>query len=244
MEGEARVWLVECRGCIHGDGDGDTEIRFGLAIERALSHLSARWDGRDRKRIERMCRYLARPSIAIERLTETGDGDELRYEFKKAWRDGTRFVRLGPHELIARICAMVPPPWFNMIRFHGVLAPNAKLREHVVASATPYVPPSENTVRNQQLQLSLFGKEFDEPDTEVTHKRRKPWAWLLRHVFAIDVNVCPECGGRMKWRQVALTQDAIRDGLARAGLAARGPPKRKRAPLGQLALPSPKMRRA
>ena len=53
-------------------------------------------DGRDRKRVERMCRYLARPPIATARLTETGDGDELRYELKKAWRDGTRFVRLDP----------------------------------------------------------------------------------------------------------------------------------------------------
>ena len=41
-------------------------------------------DGRDRKRAERMCRYLARPPIATARLTETGDGDELRYELKKA----------------------------------------------------------------------------------------------------------------------------------------------------------------
>ncbi len=47
------------------------------------------------------------------------------------------------------------------------------------------------------LQLPLFGKDF-EPEADVGHKRRKPWAWLLKHVFAIDVNVCPNCGGRMK----------------------------------------------
>jgi len=58
------------------------------------------------------------------------------------------------------------------------------------------------------------------------------------------LNVCPQCGGRMKWRQVALTADAIREGLTRAGLSARWPPKRKRAPLGQLSLAFPKMRRA
>ena len=199
-------------------------------------------DGRDRKRVERMCRYLARPPIALERLTETGAGDELCYELKKAWKGGTRFVRLDPYELLARMCAMVPPPWFHMIRFHGVLAPNAKMREQVVASAKPYIPPQENTVP-EPLQLPLFGKLFDRPDVDVSHKRRKPWAWLLRHVFGIDVNVCPKCGGRMKWHQVALTADAIREGLARAGLSARGPPKRKRAPLGQLSLPFPKMRR-
>jgi len=96
-------------------------------------------DGRDRQRIERICRYLARPPIAMERLTEMGDGN-LRYELKKAWRDGTRLVTLDPYELIARICAMVPPSRFHMVRFHGVLAPNSALREQVVASAGPYVP--------------------------------------------------------------------------------------------------------
>ncbi len=126
---------------------------------------------------------------------------------------------------------------------YGVLALNAKLREQLVASAKPFVPPQENAAPNP-LQLPLFGKGFDELETDVSHKRRKLWAWLLRHVFAIDVNVCPKCGGRMKWRQVALSRDAIREGLARAGLLARGPPRRKRVPLGQLSLPFPKMRRA
>jgi Putative transposase len=157
-------------------------------------------DGRDRKRVERICRYLARPPIAMERLTETGDGDELRYELKKVWRDGTRFVTLDPYELLARICAMVPPPWFNMIRFHGVFAPNAKLRGQVVASARPYVPVQENAAPNP-LQLPLFGELFKERD--VSRTRRKPWAWLLRHVFAIDVNVCSQCAGPMKRREVA-----------------------------------------
>ncbi len=85
-----------------------TRFRWFVVMER--------WD---RKRVKRVCRYLARPPIATERLTEVGG--ELRYELKKVWRDGTRFVMLDPYELLARMCAMVPPPWFNMIRFHGVL---------------------------------------------------------------------------------------------------------------------------
>lgn len=128
-----------------------------------------------------------------------------------------------------------------MVRFHGVLAPNAKLREQVVASAKPYLPPNEPAP--EPLQFPLFGKQFDDPETDVRHARRKPWAWLLKHVFAVDVNVCPKCAGRMKWRQVAFTADAIREGLARAGLAARGPPKQRRVPHEQLSLPFPKMRR-
>jgi len=192
-------------------------------------------DGRDRKRIERMCRYLARPPIAMERLTEAGD------ELKKAWRDGTRIVTLDPHELIARICAMVPPPRFQRIRFHGVFSPNSALRGDVVASARPNVAPSIEPP--EPLQLRLFGHLFEAPDADVSQRRRKPWAWLLRYMFAIDVSVCPECCGPMKWREVALTADAIRAGLSRAGLSARGPPKKPRVRLGQLSLPFPKIRR-
>jgi hypothetical protein len=206
-------------------------------------HAGAAIDGRDRKRVERVCRYLVRPPIATERLTLAGD--LLRYELKKVWRDGTRFVTFEPYELLARVSAMVPPPRFHMIRFHGVLAPNAALRKQVVASARPKVPPDVNRVepKNAPMQLPLFGQSTED-DASASKARRKPWAWLLRHVFAIDVSVCPKCAGAMLWRQVALTADAIREGLMRAGLCARGPPKRKRVPIGQLSLPFPKTRRA
>jgi tellurite resistance protein len=79
------------------------------SLDRIFATMTKRT--RDRRRLERMCRYLARPPIATERLTEVGD--DLRYELKKVWRDGTRSVTLDPDEWIARICAMVPPPRFH-----------------------------------------------------------------------------------------------------------------------------------
>lgn len=102
-----------------------------------------------------MCRYLARPPPATGRLTETGVGDELHYELKKAWRDGTRFLLLDPYELILRLCTMVPPPWFHMVRFHGVFVPIATLREQVAASARLYGSPSEITAPNP-VQMTRF----------------------------------------------------------------------------------------
>ena len=39
---------------------------------------------------------------------------------------------LTEEDLMARICAMVPPPRFHLTRYAGVLAPNAKLRAEVV----------------------------------------------------------------------------------------------------------------
>ena len=68
-------------------------------------HAAVAFDARDRPRMERMCRYLARPPIAQQRLTRRSDGS-LRYEMKKAWRDGTSAIVLAPFDFIARLCAI------------------------------------------------------------------------------------------------------------------------------------------
>jgi hypothetical protein len=158
-------------------------------------HAGAAIDGRDRKRVERVCRYLVRPPIATERLGFVGE--KVRYELKKVWRDGTRRVVLDPYDFLARVCAMVPPPRFHMVRFHGVLAPNAALRREVVSSARSSAAPKVAPPR-APLQLPLFGELFDVDDATGGKARRKPWAWLLRHVFAIDVTTCPKCASTMR----------------------------------------------
>ena len=94
-------------------------------------HADVAVDGRDRERVERLCRYLGRPPIAQERLSLRADG-RVQYVMKKPWRDGTRALVFEPLDLIARLCAMVPPPGFHMIRFHGVLAGHAADRAEVV----------------------------------------------------------------------------------------------------------------
>jgi len=42
-----------------------------------------------RDRLEHLCRYLLRPPLALERLTETSGG-QLLYEFRRPWADGSR----------------------------------------------------------------------------------------------------------------------------------------------------------
>ncbi|MCX4239100.1 transposase [Paraliomyxa miuraensis] len=87
---------------------------------------------RDRKRLERLLRYVARPPVATERLHRRPDG-KLLYLFRKPWRDGTRGVVLTPSELIEKLMALIPPPQANVLRYHGVLAPGSKLRARVVS---------------------------------------------------------------------------------------------------------------
>jgi len=46
-------------------------------------------------------------------------------------RDGTTHIKMSPLEFMQRLAALVPRPRLHLIRFHGVLAPNAGLREAV-----------------------------------------------------------------------------------------------------------------
>jgi len=70
-------------------------------------HAKVVIDGRDRKRLEGLCRYVARPPLSQERLELHGDG-RVRYRFKAAWKDGTHAVLLDPLDFIARLCALIP----------------------------------------------------------------------------------------------------------------------------------------
>jgi hypothetical protein len=58
---------------------------------------------------ERLCRYVGRPPVALDRLSTLADG-RLKYRLKKRWRDGTKHVIFEPLELIEKLAALVPPP--------------------------------------------------------------------------------------------------------------------------------------
>ena len=199
-------------------------------------HAARVVDGRDRKQLERLCRYLTRPPLAHERLDELPDG-RLRLSLKTPWSDGTTAIVLTPMDLIARLCALVPPPRVHLTRFRGVLAPAASLRPEVVPRTAP------DPALDPHPQLSLFDaharRPAPPPDPEPPPRRagRHPWAWLLRRVFAVDISVCPHCSGRMRIIEFALTSDAIARVLARHGLGPQPPPPPPQPMPGQLGLP-------
>ena len=89
---------------------------------------------RDRRRLERLCRYVARPPLATQRLSRLGDG-RLLYRLKHRWRDGTTHVVFEPQQLVERLAALIPPPRFHGARYHGVFAPCARERARVVPTA-------------------------------------------------------------------------------------------------------------
>jgi len=102
--------------------------------------------------LEHLLRYCARPPFALERLSvmrgEDGRIACVRYVLPRHkaanWvgpgrgRKSTRPLRLirqtvSPFEFLDRLADLVPPPRKHRHRYHGVFAPNHKLRSAVTA---------------------------------------------------------------------------------------------------------------
>jgi hypothetical protein len=94
-------------------------------------HAGVACKSNQRKKLERLCRYITRPAIAEQRLSVASNGNVI-VALKTLYDDGTSHVVLSPMEFIGRLAALVPKPRVNLTRFHGVFSPNSRLREHVV----------------------------------------------------------------------------------------------------------------
>jgi len=96
---------------------GPPELDEPVAEVRGVNlHAKQMIDGRDRARLERLCKYIVRPPLAQDRLTRRADG-LLQLELKRVWKDGTQALVFEPQELVARLVAMVPPPRFHQLRY-------------------------------------------------------------------------------------------------------------------------------
>jgi len=85
-----------------------------------------------RAKLERLCRDVSRPPLAVERLALSASG-QVRYAPNTPYRDGTTHLVLGPLDRMARLAALVPPARMHLTRYHGVFAPHSQLR----AAVTP-----------------------------------------------------------------------------------------------------------
>lgn len=75
--------------------------------------------------------------VALKRLSMAPDG-RLVYRIKEP-RGGSLWLLLTPDELMARLAILVPPPRVHAVRYHGVFAPNAKVRRQVVPAPEEHV---------------------------------------------------------------------------------------------------------
>jgi hypothetical protein len=82
-------------------------------------HAGVAAKAHERKKLERLCRYITRPPVAEKRLSVTRNG-MVRYELKTPYCDGTTHVIFKPLDFISKLAALVPKPRVNLTRFHGV----------------------------------------------------------------------------------------------------------------------------
>ena len=195
--------------------DPATGVRSGplCFASRGFSlHAATRIAGPDRRGLERLCRYVARPALAGGRLRIL-DADHLSFALKTPWSDGTRHLLLSPMELLEKLAALVPPPRLHLLRYHGFLAPRARARDRIVPARAGCAEPSAADGSASTLSCG--------------HRLR--WATLLARVFSSDLSECAACGGRLR-AVAALTDPAsIRtypEGVGMPALApARAPPE-------------------
>ena len=204
-------------------------------------HADVAIPARDRRRLERLCRYVARPPVATDRLERLPDG-RLLYHLRHRWRDGTIQIVFEPHQLLARLVPLIPAPRAHQVRYHGVFAPCAGWRDRVVPAgsrtckaARPEhcrcVPDEETGQGGPGVD---GGDSASPPDRRAQQQsaaagsgrplRRYTWADLLRRVFALDVLECPDCGGRMRILSAIHPPEATRAILQCLGLPSRAPP--------------------
>jgi hypothetical protein len=202
----------------------DHASTHGLVVKNSgfSLHAGVAVHAQDKAKLERLCRYIARPAVALERLSLNQRG-QVVYTLKKPYDDGTTHIVMAPLELIERLAALVPRPRVHLTRFHGVLAPHYKHRKQIVPNPTTDLadPATADANLSESPQQTAQAKNS-----------RMSWARLLKRVFGLDVEVCELCSGKTKIIAAIEDPPVIKKILKHLGLShtppeiypARGPP--------------------
>ena len=198
--------------------------------------------------LEHLLRYCARPPFALERLSVIrGAGGRIariRYVLPRHkaanWvgpgrgRTSTRpgangVVDLTPFEFLDRLADLVPPPRKHRHRYHGVFAPNHKLRRAVTALAIGNVGKQREAVTSGHGG----GGNATGRCCDATHATQKPrshdtsritWAKLMARVGEEFPLECPACGGDIRLIAFITEPGPIRKILTHLGEPLEPPP--------------------
>ena len=164
-------------------------------LEGFALHANVALDARAREQLEHLCRYLLRPPLALDPLTESPNG-QLTYQLPHPRRPPPPPPPLSP----------APVPWRP-----GPPLPTP-LRSPPLSRRAP--EPCGGPQRPGPVGAG------DSPP-RACGAGRLSWAALMKRVFAIDVLLCPRCGGR---RRVPRRAEATRISWTGSGSAHPRPP--------------------
>jgi len=227
--------------------------RFGspeaqAAYDRLIAGFLASRLGPQQEATVGLLLYCARPPFAIERLSVTHDASgratKVRYVLPRHkaanWvgpgrsRTSTRpgangVVEPSPFEFLDRLAHLVPPPRRHRHRYHGVFAPNHKLRPAVTSLAIGNV--------GKRQEAATGGHTDDGSATggccDANHATQKPrshdtsriaWAKLMARVGEEFPLECPNCGGDIRLIAFITESGPIRKILTHLGESLEPPP--------------------
>jgi hypothetical protein len=174
-----------------------------------------RVEAHDRRRLEQLCRYITWQALSDERVQLNAAG-QAELKLKTPWRDGTTHLAMSPLVFMQRLAALVPRPRLHLIRFHGLLAPNAKPRPRVVPQGPEMAESAAKAVVASER----------EAETVQGRPPRIRWARLLKRIFDIGMQHCPNCGGgALKIIAAILERPVIEKILTHLGLDPQPPPR-------------------
>ncbi len=174
----------------------------GFSIDASV-HIPAR----DRAGLERLLRYCARPPFALDRLEAAGGGasggERVVYRLPHPAPDGSTALSLTPLEFLERLALLIHPPRIHRHRYHGVLAPNARLRYQVIALGREQGSVEESPSGQLDAQSAASSHDGATPGRRTSSR----WASLIARIYDVLPLVCPSCGASM--RIIAYVTDPV-----------------------------------
>ncbi|MBL7194648.1 MAG: transposase [Pirellulales bacterium] len=212
----------------------DASVRITLLDRNVPSYFRS---------LEHLLRYCARPPFALERLSviRGPDGQIARIRYvlprhkaanwvrpgRKSTRPGaTGVVELSPFEFLDRLADLVPPPRKHRHRYHGVFAPNHRLRRAVTALAIGNIAkPHDAGAGGHAGDGHATGGCCDTQARPRSHDTsRIAWAKLMARVGEEFPLECPVCGGDIRLIAFITEPGPIRKILTHLGEPLEPPP--------------------
>jgi hypothetical protein len=165
-------------------------------------HAARVVEPRDRPGLEKLCRYGLRAPFALDRFSLDPDG-RVRYHLPKPWPGpgGKTELVFEPVALLRRLAALIPAPYGNLVRYHGIFANRSRYRPLLPRPPVPYQP----TDHTPPTGPDTLGPEPTAPDLDAAPQtadtpirpRRLKWQQLIKRVFGLDPLRCPRCSATM-----------------------------------------------
>jgi len=218
----------------------DASVRITLVDRDVPSYFQS---------LEHLLRYCARPPFALERLSVIRGPDgritHVRYVLPRHkaanWvgrgrgRTSTRpgangVVELSPFEFLDRLADLVPPPRKHRHRYHGVFAPNHRLRKAVTSLAIGNIGRRRDAATGGQAAGGAVSGHAVEGCCDTHAKPRShdtsriAWAKLMARVGEEFPLACPACGGDIRLIAFITDPGPIRKILTHLGEPLEPPP--------------------